>query len=1167
MDKVRFFQKLVGAAAGSVFGVTPGTDSKQSTHEPVTMRTFRGFALVIALLSAHTLWGQSTSRITGTVTDSSGADVAGAQVTLIDEATKTESLQNTQRNGIYEFPSLTQGTYTVQVVQQGFDEVRTTGVVLDVSSTRVVDFTLRPGTVTQTVEVQAQEQQVDTQSAVVGTTIDNRDVEQIQLNGRYFQNLVETLPGSTATSASDYSLAGAINGLPAANYTVTLDGANNTNIGGTVYSVQVDPTLDAIDEVRVQTDSYLPELGGRSGAQINVTIKSGGNKYHGDVYEYLRNSLTDARGYFATSTPALHYNDWGGTIGGPIPTPASWNMKGKLFFFISQEKKTVHQETAALASVPTPQMLQGNFANQYLLTQAAPLPNYPGTNTPFPNGVVPKSMWSVNGPKLLSVYANLVPNYAGPGGNYSYNSLSLNDTDTAIGRIDYIPNSRRHIAYTDSYDSNFNSATYGLDGIGQNRPRPGYTIRVADTETVSPTVVIVAALNITHSFVNSKVKGPCFNTVGGGLTYNELFPSVYDGNGTCAQGLAPAVTIAGTQAFTNPLSGVAGTNEDQSTATPGGTFDLTKVLGNHTLKFGANIERIRRTNFYFGFGSQPLDGTMTFSNQNNPNTTGNSIADALLGNFASYQEAAYDGTQFARSNEDGFYAQDSWTVTKKLHIDYGVRYSYIPWYHFVQNDYDSFNPALFNPAQAPTISATNGTITSAPGTYNPYNGYMLWGNNFPHTTAAADPWSVDPQVLALPRLPSSGSKTDWADIGPRIGIAYDVFGNGKTAIRSGFGVFYDRPPSDSVSQQGGAANPPFQKVTSLTVGNIDNPAGGTVAPTTPVAFTGFAPINLRSPSVYTYNLDIQQQLPFHLILDLGYVGNQQRHLLAASFTCTTACSATTSGYNIDALPPGTKFAHPTLSSAGINSIRPYLGFSAINQNSYSDNGHYNSLQSTLSRRFSTGLSMSASFTWANGMTQTTQPAANGNSTLPLIYVPSANYNKLAFVVNAQYQLPFAQGSTGFVHAVAAGWILSTLYQARDGSLQTISINGDPAGIYATSTLAALSGNPNKNAPHTVSEWYNTSVVLPVSAIPNGTFSTQYPGGALRGPGTQEWDQSIFKDFQIHEHDTLEFRVESFNLPNHPSWTTIGTNASSATFGQVTAASAPRVWQGALKFRF
>ena len=1111
------------------------------------------YSFLIALLGALTLWSQSTSRISGTVTDSSGAVVVGAKVALIDEGTKAQLTQTTQANGAYEFPALTQGTYTVVVVQPGFTEGRTTGVVLDVSSTRVVNFALQLGSASEVVEVHATEQQVDAQSAVVATTINSRDVDQIQLNGRYFQNLAVTLPGSTATSATDYSLAGALNGIPAANYIVTMDGANNTNIGGTVYSVQVDPTLDAIEEVRVQTNSYLPELGGRQGPQINVTIKSGTSQFHGDAYEYLRNSLTDARSFFATSRPTLHYNDWGGVLGGPLKTPTSWGLKNKLFFFVSQERKTVHMQTAAVASVPTPQMLQGNFAGQYLLTQAAPLPNEPGTSIPFPGGVVPQNLWSKNGPKLLSAYNGLAPNFGGPGGNYAYNTLALNDTNTDIGKIDYIPNGKRHISYTHSYDANFNSASYGLDGVGQNRPRPGYTIRVSDTETVTPTLVIVAAVQLTHSFVNSFVKGPCFNTIGGGLTYTELFPSVYDGNGTCPGGLAPEVTISGTQAFTNPISGVAGTNEDQSTTSPGGTFDLTKVSGSHTLKFGANLQRHRRTNFYFGFGSQPLDGNMTYSNQNNPNTTGNSIADALLGNFASYQEAQLDGTQFARGNQFEFYAQDSWNVTRKLHIDYGVRYAYIPWYHFAQNDYDSFNPALFNAAQAPQISRTTGNITSAPGAYNPYNGYMLWGSSFPDTSTALFPYTTNPQVLALPRLPSSGSPTDWSDIGPRLGIAYDPFGNGKTAIRAGFGIFFDRPPSDSISQQGGAANPPFQNVASLTVGNIDNPAGGTVAPATPVAFTGFAPVSLRTPRVMTYNLGIQQQLPFHLILEVGYVGNLQRHQLES--------------YNIDALAPGTKFANPTLSSAAINAIRPYLGFSAINQAAYVGNGYYNSMQNTVSRRFAAGLSFSASFTWARGMTWGLQQAANGNSTLPEIYVPSANFVKLAFVANAQYQLPLAKNSTGFVRAVAAGWILSTLYQARDGGLSTITINGDPGGIYATTTLAALSGNPNANAPHTVGQWFNASTVLPVSAIPNGTFSAQYVGGVLRLPGTQEWDQSIFKDFYLHEHDTLEFRVESFNLPNHPSWTGVSTSASSATFGQVTGASAGRVWQAALKFRF
>ena len=1103
---------------------------------------------VAAVLLALPSYSQvNVGRISGTVADQTGAAMPGITVTIEDSSTRTKVETLSQANGDYVFPSLPPGNYTLSVEKAGFARIRQTDIILDAASSRTINLVMTVGEVTQSVEVTATAQQVTTDSGSVAETLDNRKIDQIAMNGRNYYNLLNFLPGVTTSSLDPTSvgvnLTGTfINGSRNPSTGIYLDGTSNVAIDQNSYQ-NVVPNPDTIAEIKVLSSSYDAEVGGASGATITMVTKSGTNQLHGSLFEYLRNNAFDARSFLAPTKEPLHLNDFGGTIGGPVYIPKLIDGRNKLFFFGGVEQKYYHYDsnsaaagaTVSISVVPTVLERQGVFQGSGL-----PAPIDPTNGAPFPNQIVPQNRWSQNGPALLNIYP--LPNYNSPAGNFERIPLSASEPLNYQMKLDFNPTeaTRYSSSFVMNADHTWNNGgalgiTHSVRGAGQ----PGWVWGTNMTHSFSPSLINYLSFGVSQQNFSYEPPVPSLNRNLYGITFPGLSPiNPYNE--------IPKITMSG-------FTGISYAFPSKEDITFTLRDDISKVLRGHLLKFGAQVMRARDNEPTTGFWND--GGTVTFA-PSGANSAGNVIANALLGNFYQFTEDKYGPFGWFRFSTFEAYAQDNWTVNKHFHLNYGVRYSLdgLP-YSPIGND-PVFFPSLYQPSQAVSINASNGAIVSGSG--NLYNGIALPGSGwsaYPYRNRIPNVIDLNQYNSLFVGLPKSIWNSRKNDFAPRLGVAYDPVGDGKTAIRAGFGIFYDRPAANIYLLQM-SNNPPVNGTYTVYNGNIDNPAGANNA-TYPSALQTVGLV-FKTPYTMTYNLTVQRQLPGHIILDVGYVGTQGRHLAM--------------GLNENQLPVGTLYL-PQNKGVNANALEPYLGYGSITEYSYTDNSNYNALQASANRRMASGLSFGSAFTWSKALddlpaqTGFTPTTVQNSYNAKADYGPSTASRKFVFSVNVQYELPFARHSHSAMRAVAGGWVVSTVFFAQSGAPQSVTVSSDVAGIGVASSRASLiPGQSLQPSVRTPAHWFNTAAFLPVSQMPLGQFGNS-GRDILIGPGYQELDLSLFKHFTIKERADLEFRAESFNLPNHASFTTLGTVVGTSTFGAVTATGNPRIDQFALKLHF
>ncbi len=1135
------------------------------------------------------------ATLNGTVTDASGAVVAGATVAVHSEETNADVRSvTTSSSGSFNITNIPAGRYTVTVKNEGFQTFAASGVVLNVAEKHTLDVQLKAGKVSERIEVTAENTPIQTTTAEESGTVTGDQVRELALNNRNFEQLILLQPG-VANQLPDkvgFGLANntsiSVNGARTGANNYTVDGAdiNDSGSNGTLLNT---PSIDAIQEFTLERSNYDAAFGRSGGGQIVVATKTGTNQFHGSAYEFNRNNYYNANTFggrasiaagnplsSSNTVPIERYNDYGFTLGGPLFIPKVYHpQKNKTYFFWSEEWRKASTPGTNDINVPTTGQLGGVFPwvldpadNLYhnqaavfpssvpagCVTSTAPSATQKTSPTPQTSTISLTSAGCVsqNSGAYLNAFMAPNPPNNSAGDQLITNYSQLNNFRQDIIRLDQNIGDKVRVFGRYMEDVVPQNEPFSLWG-GGNYPgvettslnAPGRNLVFNATVTLSPRVVneieYVDAWGAINSSLNGIANSPAFLSQ---LTNNTAYQ---DPNGR-----APNVSISGLTGLGNGSAPYFERNVDKN------IFDNLSIQhGSHTIRTGFTSMWMSKTeNASVGAASFSFTG----ANGNSP------FANFLLGQADSYTQPSKDTIPFLKYVNFEFYVQDDWKVTRKLTVNAGIRYSYFPSPTDSKNTLANFDPLLYSANNAAVIDPVSGAMTGVTASGNPINA-AIYGNGliFPKGTACNAAQAISSQVACSPygSRVNPSSNNNW---GPRLGLAYDPLGNGKWAVRAGLGLFYDRT-LNGIWEQNAFGDPPLvQTTTTLNTANsslnlFDSPLAGQAgaAPLGPVALTATGSPTFKAPSYLDYNLSVQHEIMPNTVLEVGYVGTKGTHLLG----------------DIDLNQPtlAARLADPT---ADVNAIRPFLGYGAINDRVPVYTSNYNSLQVSLNRRFSRGLTLEVGYTWSKLLT--TNPYDRGLSAydtydLKQSYGPSVLNTPQMLVVSYVYDLPFYHDQRGLVGHVLGGWELSGITTIQSGQSQVMTqsndpwvLAGDPGGLGMTRPGETVFIRPDQigdpHGPKTAAEFFNTAAFA--QAV--GHFGSSRPG-AILGPGIQVWDMSLIKNIKFAERVGLQLRLETFNTFNHGNPSGIDTNVGDSNFGAVTAWHDPRNVQIGAKINF
>ena len=1106
---------------------------------------------LVAATTLSTFAQTSAGQISGTVTDATGATVPGATVNITDEATQLSRNTTTNGEGFYLVTNLAVGNYMIAVTKSGFGRVVQKNTHLVADGRLTADFSLSAGDVSATVEIVAGAETVNTTSGEVARVIDTSQLQNMALNGRNYLQLLSIIPGTALLNDDQLNLASsvttqgqAINGNRGNQNNLTVDGGFNLAAGSNGSQIN-NVGVDFIQEVKVQTSNFSAEYGRNSGAAINVVTRSGGNKYHGGVLEYFRNDKLDARDFFSPVKGKLRFNNFGWNFNGPI-------IKKKLFIFAGQEYKYIRRDSdPARRSLPTRLERIGDFSFKLrgadgivgtaddgfirdpLLTgtcSATVRTACFGGNDLALRNKIPANRITAQGAAIMNIYSameRLAVSYsdAPTTNNAVFQQPNPFNWREDIVRIDYKIN-EKHSVYgrylfddynlIDPYGTFIDSA---LPTIPTNRLRPGTGIQLNHLWLINATNINEFKFNLTKG--NQQINP--YGDVWKKSTYNypniELYPGARFPDGI------PNVGITNLSSFRGP------SRTQMSPAKNYAVSDnFTSIHGNHTLKFGALITRnIGQQN-----GQADDNGLIDFSTSGNTRTTGNAVADALLGNFRTYTEAQFDPVGKFRFSQYEFYVSDNWRVSKRLSLEIGVRSYYIQPTYTAGNNVASFDPAQYNPAQAVTMNQ-NGTINTALGG-NKLNGLVRGGNS----------GSTDPIINSVPVIPERGIYKPSNHFAPRFSFAYAPFADSKTAIRGGFGMFWDKIDGNIIFPL--INTPPFLNTAQYENGNLTNISGGTPPAAAPFGIINTISRDLVPPYTMNFSLGVQRELFWGMFLDATYVGNLGRHLVRRpdlnlpSFAVLSANAA---------LPTAQQFA--------LNSLRPYKGYSEIRYRVSDTNSNYNSMQLYLTKRKGDA-NFSVSYTWSKVLTDSSSntEASEEPFSRSFNYGPATFDRRHIFVTSYSYSIPFHKAQKDLTGKFLGGWELSGIVRAQTGAYLT------PTGLTAIGTRRAdyiggplLLTNPGPDG------YFNPAAFAAAPATRRGNAGV----GILQGPGRQTWDLSVRKIVTFSERYKLRLQADFFNIFNKTNFGDPATVVTNTSFGTNADASRARNIQFGAKFNF
>ncbi len=1088
----------------------------------------------VATLRPSTLYGQTSfGQIAGTITDAGGAVVPGVSITITQIGTQAIHRIVTDASGFFVVTNLPIGDYTVAVAMAGFSGEKRSGITITADAHLTADFHLQVGGTSEVISVSATSAEaLNTTSGELAHVIDTRQVEGLPLNGRNYTQLMTLIPGAVVTNPDIFSVTTSlastnqvINGNRADSANLTVDGAYNQAAGSNASLINnVGP--DFIQEVKIETSNFSAEFGRTSGPAFNIVTKSGTNQFHGTIFEDLRNNLTDARPFFSAAKTHLIYNDFGGGVGGPI-------LKGRLFFFAGEEVKRLRQqETPTVLTTPSSAQLAGNFAGLASGGKAVQLV-YPGTSTPIPNNNI-AALITPDGRAIANVYALVNTTGRYTDATNTTNNLTVTpgnplDFHEEIVRLDYHINERnfifgRWISDHNTVTDPFGTFTPGgLPTTPTARNRPGQSYLLSETFNFRPNIINQATANFSYVSQHVPPIGTTWQRGTYGFQYAKLFPNA----GEYPNGI-PYTTITNFSAFSGPYFTL---NSPTTDIQAGDTVSI--VQGNHLIKFGGVYirDRVDQNGRPFYNGQPNFAGTGI-------NSTGNALADALLGNFSSYTEASSDPVGHFRFSQPEVFAQDTWKATRTLSLEFGVRWQYIQPLYTQGNNYANFSPQIYNAASAITVTTAGKVI---PGTGNPYNGLVRAGNGVP---ADQQQRVLNVNTAAFSQIPDGAPRGLYSmngAFGPRLGFAYSP--SEKTSIRGGFGIFYYRPEGNVGFSQ--VSLQPFLQNVEYDYANLGNITNGAANNTALQGTVTAIDPNLKNPYVEQYSLGVQQELPRGFLLETTYVGNVGHHLLRQP--------------NVNYPSLASVAANPSYSS---NYFNPYRGFGAINQNRSDSNSNYNAAQIYLTKRRGS-VTTTIGYTFGKSLGD----SSSNNSTLENWQDLNYNYGELsidrrhAFIATVVYQLPTFAGRSLLLREAVGGVQISAVVRVQTGAYYTITGNS-PVGGLGNRRARYVGGSQYAQGnrfvlPNHVAQYLNPAAF---AAPPAGAFGNAGVGSVVL-PGLEQGDVTLAKLFSLHGRLQLKVQADAFNVLNHTNYSSLGTTATSgSSFGQLNGAYPPRQMQ-------
>ncbi len=1132
--------------------------------------SFLAVSVVVLALSALGLTQELAATLTGTVTDPSGAVVAGATVVVHSDDTGADVRSVTTSNaGNFNITNLAAGHYTVTVKNAGFQTYVAKDVILNVAEKHTLDLALKTGQASVSVEVTAEDTPIQTTTAEESGTVTGDQVRELALSNRNFEQLVLLQPGVSnqlgdkpgfgLSSNTQISINGARTG--ANNWTVDGADINDSGSNGTLLNT---PGIDAIQEFTLERSNYDASFGRSGGGQIVVATKAGTNQFHGSAFEFNRNNYYNANTFGARAniaagqtwdqnkTPIERYNDYGFTIGGPLFVPKLYHPdKDKTFFFWSEEWRKASTPGTNTISVPTAAELAGTFA--------APITVLPpgSTNcvtTSGGNSTISPTCFSKNAKAYLAAF--MAANPANANGQLVTNYSQLNNFRQDIIRLDQNVGDKVRLFARYMQDSVPQNFPYGLWGAA-NYPgvettslnAPGRNLVINASTTLSPTIVNEVEFVDSWGAINSVLTNAIADSAAftSTLTNQTAYSDPY--------GRAPNISFgSGAAGLTNTSAPYFERNKDKN------IFDnLSIQRGNHTIRTGLTAMWMTKTE-----NGDAGAATFSFSNANgNPE-----FANFLLGEADTYTQQSKDTVPYLHYVNFEAYVQDDWKITPRLTLNLGVRYSYFPSPADSNNTLLNFDPNRFNPAQAPIIDPTNGQMGAGNDAATYANGLI-----FPTGSACSAAQAIGPLVTCSPygSRVNPSSNNNW---GPRLGLAYDPFGNGKWAIRAGYGLFYDRT-LNGIWEQNAFNDPPLVQTTTVNnngsapVDLFDNTRALAAAgpPLGPSSLTVTGTPTFKAPSYQDFNLSVQHEIMRNTVLEVGYVGTKGSHLLG--------------DVNINQPTEAARLANPTVDA---NALVPFPGYQAIVSRATIFTSNYNSLQVSLNRRFSQGLTLGVAYTWSKLLTTNPQDRSLGVAdayNLRGDYGLSTLNTPQILVVSYVYDLPFYKNEHNLAGNVLGGWEISGITNIQSGQSTTVTQGGNDPFANPTNNNSGLNmargataqlrtdliGDPH--GPKTAAEFFNTAAFIPAV----GHFGTESPGTVL-GPGFQLWDISLIKNVNFGERVGLQLRLETFNAFNHGNPNSIDTNIADSTlyggngaFGQVNGWHDPRTVQIGAKIHF